>query len=143
MKTGIMLLCGLLLAACSDPAAPGTKLPVASREFDPRLPGVQITRIYYDEAAVEKSGAIMNEYVVLQSANPVTMKGWKIKPAGHGLITINANMSKMLTLYTQYQDGLPTPDAISLNMGYWIWKNDHDTAILYNDKEAIVSKLAY
>jgi hypothetical protein len=131
------------IIGCSQSTSPSKVAPHASREFDPRLPNVQITQIYYDENANESVDGTANEYIVLQARDSANISHWTIKAGGHDYFTLGTlTLHQMFTLYTRYQDGLPTANASSMNLLKWVW-HDHDTAFLVNDHGAVVSELAY
>jgi hypothetical protein len=132
----------LSAAGCSDTSAPNPGAPYAGRDYDPRIGGVQITRIYYDEDANLKADGSLNEYIVLQGPDSFPLRKWSLD-AGHGLvIPLGDTLFRTRTFYTVGEPEVPNHFASSFNFASWIWA-EHDTARLMDDRKNVVSALPY
>lgn len=132
------------IAGCADSAAPPASAPAATRSFDPRQPGIQITRVYYDQAANERADGSLNEYFVLQSKDTIAMYSWTIRSSTLSIMMQGrVEVPRMLTVYTRAEAGLPAPGAYSLNLQDWLFDERHDTVKLIDNKGTVVSVLAY
>lgn len=138
----IVLLMGMIFAACSEPITPKPAAPFAGRSYDPRTPGVQITRIYYDENANQKESGSLNEFIMLQANDTVVTKKWTLD-AGQGIvIPLRDTLFGSMIYYTRSEAGLSTSTAASFGLPFWIWE-EHDTAKIFNDRKQLMSMLIY
>jgi hypothetical protein len=136
---------GVLLAAiagCSSPSSPTVQAVYASREYDPRLGGVQITRIYYDEQANQKADGSLNEYIILQGPDSISLSKWALDAGQGEILPLSGMLYRTLTIYTAPEGGAPSRFSASFSRTSWMWA-EHDTAKLIDNNKAIRSALAY
>lgn len=139
-----VLLAGMLAAGCSDATAPKPAVPFAAQSFDPRLPSVQLTRVYYNEVANQQDGASLNEYFVLQSRDTTLLHAYSVRVGPRTIIPLgDVTVPRMLTVYVRSEPDLPPSVAMSLHQPTWLFQNDHDTVTLLDDHRLLVSEHRY
>jgi hypothetical protein len=145
------------IAACSTAATDPTPDPTpvvkpepisVKKPYDNTKGGVQITRVYYNQAQNRDSALLgltaQDECILLESVDHTSIEGWKLDASDSQLFTLQGSIHGKLYIFTK--DG-PTASAepvIALHYGSWIWNNaEPDTAKIFNERGELVDAMTY
>lgn len=139
-----LMVVAVFAAGCSN--APTEILkegPYVGRSYDHALKGVQITRVYYDEAANKTAAGVDNEWIVIQSDRNIYTRGWWIRTKNNvRSYAFPDTLRKSLVIYTRPQPGISNDLQRSMNLNRYILE-PHDTMRIYNDGGAVVVQYGF
>lgn len=154
----ILVACAGILTAlsCSAPNYPAIPIapksggyPFILRSYDTVAGGVQLTGIAYQEDSNAHAGHPHDEWVVMSSLNypyVYAVHGWMLGSASMGQrYPLPDTINHIVYMYTHgvESDNTTTVHYMALDSSTWLWRNDHDTARLYDQYGNLVSQLGY
>ncbi|HVZ38649.1 MAG TPA: lamin tail domain-containing protein [Candidatus Kapabacteria bacterium] len=153
------ILCAALLAACSSSAtnpSPSPQdtthvptdstdlLPAARQNYDSARGGVQITKIYYDQARNGSITGTTDEWAVIQTDRPQRIAGWTLDADDGQRFPLPDSIHSKLTVYTRSGPTNPQGEVLILHLNSWIWNNTTpDTARIFDSAGTERAKLSY
>ena len=123
--------------------------PFIHRDYDTVAGGLQITGIAYNEDSNRLAGHPHDEWVIVSCLNwpyLVLTSGWTIQSASTGLrFPLPDTVDHVVYLYTHGSNDTSTIAVhyLGVSDSMYLWRNDHDTARLYDPSGALISTLGY
>lgn len=139
----------LFLFGCEQAAEPANDPDAGcfyvERPYDAARGGVQITAIYFDQSQNRDTFSIEDEWMVLESAQPASIKGWHMDAGDAGQqYALPDSLHRRLVIYTRGDAAPPGDTVMTLELNRWIWNNsDPDTARVYNADGDLMDIVVY
>jgi hypothetical protein len=117
------------------------------RAYDSSKGGVQIMKIFFDQALNGDVFEWNDEWIVLQSNGITSTKDWYLNAGDPGQdYALPDTIYGQLTIYTHVAPDTTsrTSQSLRLSPTKWIWNNaDPDVAYLYDANHTLVSTMSY